>query len=268
MRRRGAGKCDFAHGGLELRVRANKRDRWGRHVGADGGGANFDTSGGEDTLGAARSIGRIRTENGERDGAGSAVIAGGRGGGGSAGAGAGGTRQGKRTKGGGVQGGDGGAGGGRPRGGAAASTGDPKSPTLGVAGVPRQRGGIASSRSPRRQIAGGEGDVANGDAGPGVEQRAGIAEDATAQPEARLGAVRVRSESPAVTGGARESRASEVEARLADPGAANAGIHADEVGSAPRPSRGRAVKSPGRPFPDVGTPEKRVAGGNAASDLP
>ncbi|CAM9833011.1 unnamed protein product, partial [Laminaria digitata] len=82
MRRRGAGKCDFAHGGLELRVRANKRDRWGRHVGSDGGGVNLDASGGEDTLGAARSIGRIRIENGEKDGAGCATIAGGRGGGG------------------------------------------------------------------------------------------------------------------------------------------------------------------------------------------
>ncbi|CAM9998888.1 unnamed protein product, partial [Ectocarpus sp. 12 AP-2014] len=78
MRRRGAGKCDFAHGGLELRVRANKRDRWGRHVGGsnplDGGGGglnvNLDASGGEDTLGAARSIGRIRVENGEKDGVG------------------------------------------------------------------------------------------------------------------------------------------------------------------------------------------------------
>ncbi|CAN0413241.1 unnamed protein product, partial [Hapterophycus canaliculatus] len=85
MRRRGTGKCDFAHGGLELRVRANKRDRWGRHAVAsaaspDGvAGVNLDASGGEDTLGAARSIGRIRVENGEKDGLG--VGGGGAGGG-------------------------------------------------------------------------------------------------------------------------------------------------------------------------------------------
>lgn len=90
MRRRGAGKCDFAHGGLELRVRANKRDRWGRHTDADGGAANLDASGGEDTLGAARSIGRIRMENGTRDGVGSAAVAGSAGGGGSGAAGGGG----------------------------------------------------------------------------------------------------------------------------------------------------------------------------------
>lgn len=90
MRRRGAGKCDFAHGGLELRVRINKRDRWGRHTGPDGGAANVDASGGEDTLGAARSIGRIRMENGTRDGVGSAAVAGGIGGGGGSGGGGGG----------------------------------------------------------------------------------------------------------------------------------------------------------------------------------
>lgn len=101
MRRRGAGKCDFAHGGIELRVRANKRDRWGKHAGADGGGGgvSLDASGGEDTLGAARTIGRMRIENGERDGAGSALVSGARGGGGAVGT-AGGSRQGKRSKGG------------------------------------------------------------------------------------------------------------------------------------------------------------------------
>lgn len=111
MRRRGAAKCDFAHGGIELRVRANKRDRWGRHAGADGGGGvSLDASGGEDTLGAARAIGRIRIENGERDGAGSALISGARGGGGAVGM-AGGSRQGKRSKGGVAQRGEGGPGG-------------------------------------------------------------------------------------------------------------------------------------------------------------
>lgn len=119
MRRRGAGKCDFAHGGLELRVRANKRDRWGRHVGPpDGGGSvNLDASGGEDTLGAARSIGRIRLENGTKDGIGSASVSGIAGGGGNGsssggqnnsagganagpGINGGGARQGKRSKGG------------------------------------------------------------------------------------------------------------------------------------------------------------------------
>lgn len=110
MRRRGAAKCDFAHGGIELRVRANKRDRWGRHAGADGGGSvSLDASGGEDTLGAARAIGRIRIENGERDGAGSALISGARGGGGAVGI-AGGTRQGKRSKGGVAQRGESGPG--------------------------------------------------------------------------------------------------------------------------------------------------------------
>ncbi|CAN0069696.1 unnamed protein product, partial [Discosporangium mesarthrocarpum] len=76
MRRRGAGKCDFAHGGIELRVRTNKRDRWGRHVGVDGGSPNPDASGGEDTLGAARSIGRIRLESGTKDGVISGVVSG------------------------------------------------------------------------------------------------------------------------------------------------------------------------------------------------
>lgn len=170
MRRRGAGKCDFAHGGIELRVRANKRDRWGRHVGAGGGGVNLDASGGEDTLGAARSIGRIRIENGERDGAGSAAIAGARGGAvGSAGAGAGGTRQGKRTKGGGAQGGDGAVGvsggvyQGRPRGSTAAATGDPNAPGINGTG-PYQHGATSDSRSPRGRGKKSDGVAANGDA--------------------------------------------------------------------------------------------------------
>lgn len=152
MRRRGAGKCDFAHGGLELRVKANKRDRWGRLVSPDGSILNPDASGGEDTLGAARSIGRIRVENGEKDGAGSAAIAGGRGGGGggSAGTGPGGVRQGKRTKGGAVAQGDGTAGGGnqgRQSGKAGiAGAGDTKAPGLNGVG-PNQRGAASESRS-------------------------------------------------------------------------------------------------------------------------
>lgn len=164
MRRRGAGKCDFAHGGLELRVRANKRDRWGRHVGGNGGGVSLDASGGEDTLGAARYIGRIRIENGEKDGAGCAAIAGGRSGGG-AGAGGGGTgaggggggvgsRQGKRGKGGGAsQTGDGAGGGGngnqgRARGGNG-SGGESKDPEGSGAAGPREGGAAAEGRPPR-----------------------------------------------------------------------------------------------------------------------
>ena len=51
MRRRG--KCDFAHGPAELRVKENRKNRWGRYVDRRGGCDNPNASGGEDTLGAA-----------------------------------------------------------------------------------------------------------------------------------------------------------------------------------------------------------------------
>lgn len=56
------GKCIFAHGALELRVRENRRDKWGSHrhgsasaaEGAPLSPATMCLSGGEDVLGAAR----------------------------------------------------------------------------------------------------------------------------------------------------------------------------------------------------------------------
>lgn len=50
------GKCIFAHGPAELRVKEGKRTRWGRLVDADGNCSNPKASGGEDTYGAARAI--------------------------------------------------------------------------------------------------------------------------------------------------------------------------------------------------------------------
>lgn len=171
MRRRGAGKCDFAHGGLELRVRANKRDRWGRQVGPDGG-VSLDASGGEDTLGAARSIGRIRIENGEKDGAGCAIITGGRGGGGGGpgiGGGGGGTRQGKRSKGGGAAapGGDG-AGGDKNQGrarGSNGSAGELKGSAASGGGA-REGGAAGEGRPPRERGAPPGSGEPNGDVAP------------------------------------------------------------------------------------------------------
>jgi hypothetical protein len=64
------GRCDFAHGGIELRVRANKRDRWGQNVTATGDSKTATASGGEDTLSAARNIETVRSQAGARDGAG------------------------------------------------------------------------------------------------------------------------------------------------------------------------------------------------------
>lgn len=67
------GKCIFAHGPLELRVKETRRDRWGKTQ-ASGSGTNAGPgigsqeslrfSGGEDVLGAARSIEKMRAAEG------------------------------------------------------------------------------------------------------------------------------------------------------------------------------------------------------------
>ena len=61
------GKCDFAHGPLELRVKENRRDRWGRSA-PEAASPNDPMatrlSGGEDVLGAARNIERVRMYEG------------------------------------------------------------------------------------------------------------------------------------------------------------------------------------------------------------
>jgi serine/threonine-protein kinase/endoribonuclease IRE1 len=49
-------KCVFAHGPAELRVKENKRNRWGKLVDKNGDTKNPRHSGGEDTYGAARMI--------------------------------------------------------------------------------------------------------------------------------------------------------------------------------------------------------------------
>jgi len=54
MRERG--KCIFAHGPAELRVKDTKRGRWGKLVDKDGNCSNLQASGGEDTYGLAKSI--------------------------------------------------------------------------------------------------------------------------------------------------------------------------------------------------------------------
>eukprot|EP01038_Epipyxis_sp_PR26KG_P006944 gene6944-9498_t len=65
------GKCIFAHGPLELRVKETRRDRWGRH--AHNNSSNRDMndllrlSGGEDVLGAARSIEKVRAQDNMTD---------------------------------------------------------------------------------------------------------------------------------------------------------------------------------------------------------
>lgn len=59
------GKCIFAHGPLELRVKENRRDKWLKN--ATVGIANNDSfvsSGGEDVFGAARSIEKVRAVEG------------------------------------------------------------------------------------------------------------------------------------------------------------------------------------------------------------
>lgn len=66
------GKCDFAHGPLELRIKETRRDRWINNLFAQRRGewqidsdvALLRISGGEDVLGAARSIERVRINEG------------------------------------------------------------------------------------------------------------------------------------------------------------------------------------------------------------
>jgi hypothetical protein len=63
MRRKG--KCVFAHGPAELRVKEGKKNRWGRLVDKNGNNKNPWHSGGEDTFGAATSIEKVRKEEGK-----------------------------------------------------------------------------------------------------------------------------------------------------------------------------------------------------------
>lgn len=77
------GKCVFAHGPLELRVKEARRHKWGHRGGniSSGGSNSVDlfSSGGEDTLGAARCLskGRAGTDHDQPRGrAGTLVIAG------------------------------------------------------------------------------------------------------------------------------------------------------------------------------------------------
>ena len=70
------GKCDFAHGPLELRIKETRRDRWLNNLNSMRLGTYaYDDqnnhpqlalrlSGGEDVLGAARSIERVRQAEG------------------------------------------------------------------------------------------------------------------------------------------------------------------------------------------------------------
>ena len=55
------GKCIFAHGPLELRIKESRKDRWGNFTDYQ---LDMKSSGGEDVLGAARSIEKIRTHEG------------------------------------------------------------------------------------------------------------------------------------------------------------------------------------------------------------
>eukprot|EP00970_Alexandrium_tamarense_P019853 scaffold14541_cov207-Alexandrium_tamarense.AAC.5 len=59
------GRCIFAHGPVELRVKEGKRKRWGSLVNKHGECANAKASGGEDTYGAARNIENTRKEQGQ-----------------------------------------------------------------------------------------------------------------------------------------------------------------------------------------------------------
>ena len=59
------GKCIFAHGPVELRVKEGKYHRWGTLVNKHGLCANSRASGGEDTYGAARTIEKARKEQGQ-----------------------------------------------------------------------------------------------------------------------------------------------------------------------------------------------------------
>jgi serine/threonine-protein kinase/endoribonuclease IRE1 len=63
MRKRG--KCIFAHGPVELRVKEAKRHRWGKLVDKNGDNNNPCHSGGEDTYGVARSIETERKHEGK-----------------------------------------------------------------------------------------------------------------------------------------------------------------------------------------------------------
>lgn len=59
------GKCIFAHGPVELRVKEAKRRRWGKLVDKNGDNSNPKHSGGEDTYGAARAIESERKQEGK-----------------------------------------------------------------------------------------------------------------------------------------------------------------------------------------------------------
>ena len=59
------GKCIFAHGPVELRVKEGKRHRWGKLVDKNGDTSNPKHSGGEDTYGAARAIESERKHEGK-----------------------------------------------------------------------------------------------------------------------------------------------------------------------------------------------------------
>ena len=59
------GKCVFAHGPVELRVKEAKRNRWGKLVDKNGDNKNPKHSGGEDTYGAARTIETERKQEGK-----------------------------------------------------------------------------------------------------------------------------------------------------------------------------------------------------------
>lgn len=59
------GKCIFAHGPVELRVKEAKRHRWGKLVDENGDNKNPNHSGGEDTYGAARAIESERKQEGK-----------------------------------------------------------------------------------------------------------------------------------------------------------------------------------------------------------
>jgi len=59
------GKCVFAHGPAELRVKEGKKNRWGKLVDVNGNNSNPQHSGGEDTYGAARQIENSRKVEGK-----------------------------------------------------------------------------------------------------------------------------------------------------------------------------------------------------------
>lgn len=58
------GKCIFAHGPLELRIKESRKDKWGTRAAADSIFVDNRSSGGEDVLGAARAIEKIRVIEG------------------------------------------------------------------------------------------------------------------------------------------------------------------------------------------------------------